>query len=136
VDGVFIAFVMLPLLFSRWRPRLRLLGSNVPSVDVILPVCNEKIDIIQDTVRATLNIDYPTTRFRVIVSDDGDNPLLKAWVEQRQQKNLHYTARVKKGAAGYKAGNLNHAMRVADGLPGGSAEYVAGLDADMMPERH
>ncbi|KAK0638581.1 hypothetical protein B0T16DRAFT_462347 [Cercophora newfieldiana] len=37
VDGIFIALIMLPLLFSRWRPRLRLLGSNVPSVDVIIP---------------------------------------------------------------------------------------------------
>src|SRR3954470_10449223 len=107
---------MLPLMYSRWRPRLRLLGSNVPSIDVIIPVCNEKLDIIQDTVRAALNVDYPANRFRIIVSDDGSHPSLQAWVAQKQQQpessNLHYTARTQKG--GYKAGNLNHAMRVAD----------------------
>lgn len=141
VDGIFIALLSLPLLFTRWRPRLRLLGSNVPSVDVIIPVCNEKMDIIQDTARAALHIDYPQARFRVIISDDGASSSLRDWVEHQQRlgtPNLHYTTRIKAGvrAMGYKAGNLNHAMRVADALPGGRAEYVAGLDADMIPERH
>ncbi|KAK3372917.1 nucleotide-diphospho-sugar transferase [Lasiosphaeria ovina] len=141
IDGIFVALLTLPLLFSRWRLRLRLLGSNVPSVDVIITVCNEKLDIIQDTVRAALHIDYPQHRFRVIISDDGANPSLRDWVEQQQNlgtPNLHYTTRIKSGGAratGYKAGNLNHAMSVAYHLPGGRAEYVAGLDADMIPER-
>ena len=126
------------MMWTRKRPRIRLLGDNVPSVDVILPVCGEKLDIIQDTVRATLNIDYPRHRFRVVVSDDGANPKVRAWVEQHAAasgiQNLFYTARVKTGSAGYKAGNLNHAIKFVDGLPGGSAEFVAGLDADMIPE--
>lgn len=109
----------------------------MPCVDIIIPVCNEKLDIIQDTVRATLNIDYPAHRFRVIVSDDGRNQKLEAWVLQlaADTPNLYYTARVKYGPAGYKAGNLNHAITVSDTLPGGRAELVAGLDADMIPEK-
>jgi len=140
-DQIFNVFTKLPTMWAKRRPRLRLVGDNVPPVDIILPVCNEKLDIIQDTVRATLNIDYPRHRFRVMVSDDGANPKLQAWVESLAEAqgegniNLFYTARVKTGSAGYKAGNLNHAMRVIDAMPGGSAEFVAGLDADMIPNR-
>jgi cellulose synthase/poly-beta-1,6-N-acetylglucosamine synthase-like glycosyltransferase len=119
----------------------------VPFVDVLIPVCNERLDIIQDTVRAALRVDYPPHRFRVVVSDDGASAELRAWVEslsqgQGQPENmnypkLYYTSRVKQGAraAGYKAGNLNHALEVVRRLPGGAADYVAGLDADMVPER-
>ncbi|KAK4192389.1 cellulose synthase 2 [Podospora australis] len=139
-DTIPAALVKGVSIFGRWRPRLRLLGENVPSVDVIIPVCNEKLDIIQDTIRAALNIDYPLNRFRVIVSDDGANQKLEAWVLQHAEAlgpgaNLYYTARVKYGPSGYKAGNLNHAVMISDRLPGGRAELIAGLDADMIPER-
>ncbi|KAK3356598.1 nucleotide-diphospho-sugar transferase [Lasiosphaeria hispida] len=138
LDALLLAFVKATTSVARWRPRLRLLGDNVPSVNVMIPVCNEHLDIIQDTVRATLNINYPRHRFRVIVSDDGGCDELRDWVAQQSSlgvQNLYYTARVKHGSAGYKAGNLNHAMEFAKILPGGQAEYVAGLDADMIPER-
>jgi cellulose synthase/poly-beta-1,6-N-acetylglucosamine synthase-like glycosyltransferase len=122
---------------SRWRPRLRLIGDNVPSVDVIITVCNEKLDIIQDTARGALNLDYPKDRYRVIVADDGRSQKLHAWVLQTAHDlgfpNLHYTTRTTTG--GYKAANLNNAIQFAATLPGGSAELVAGLDADMIPER-
>ncbi|KAK3986374.1 cellulose synthase 2 [Cladorrhinum sp. PSN332] len=138
VDALFGVFIKSSTLFGRWRPRLRLLGNNVPSVDIIIPVCNEKLDIIQDTVRGALNIDYPRHRFRIIVTDDGANGKLEAWILQLAATipNLYYTARVKVGTAGYKAGNINHAVAFSETLPGGSAELIAGLDADMIPERH
>ncbi|OLN89014.1 Cellulose synthase 2 [Colletotrichum chlorophyti] len=121
-------------LAARWRPRIRLLGDNVPSVDVIVTVCNEQIDIVKDTVRGALSVDYPTQRFRVIVADDGRSKKMEDWVHRfsAEHPNLHYTARIKPG--GWKAGNLNAAIRFAEGLPGGAAELVAGLDADMIPE--
>jgi len=137
VDSLFQTFTKAKGFFSRWRPRLRLLGGNVPSVDVIVTVCNEDIDIVRDTVLGALNIDYPPHRFRVIVSDDGRSPKLEAWVTQMAVtwQNLHYTARIKQGPAGYKAGNLNHALEYTARLPGGPAECLAGLDADMIPEK-
>lgn len=133
-----LAIVMVYNSIGKWRPKLRLLGDNVPSVDVIVAVCNERIDIVQDTVRAALNADYPKNRFRVIVADDGRSQKLEAWILQLavDTPNLHYTARAKNGGKlDYKAGNLNHAMRFAETLPGGAAKFVAGLDADMIPER-
>ncbi|KAK3383949.1 nucleotide-diphospho-sugar transferase, partial [Lasiosphaeria ovina] len=138
VDSMILAIVMVYNSIGKWRPKLRLLGDNVPSVDVIVAVCNERIDIVQDTVRAALNADYPKNRFRVIVADDGRSQKLEAWILQLavDTPNLHYTARAKNGGKlDYKAGNLNHAMRFAETLPGGAAKFVAGLDADMIPER-
>jgi cellulose synthase/poly-beta-1,6-N-acetylglucosamine synthase-like glycosyltransferase len=138
IDSIFHTFIRIQGFFSWRRPRLRLLGENVPSVDVIVTVCNENIDILRDTILGALNIDYPKHLSRVIVSDDGKSAKLEAWVLQQltaRQPNLFYTARVKQGAAGYKAGNLNHAMEFSKSLPGGTAECVAGLDVDMILEK-
>ncbi|KAH8647548.1 nucleotide-diphospho-sugar transferase [Tricladium varicosporioides] len=135
VQVLLAGIVKLQAILGKWRPRLRILGSNVPSVDILIPVCKEPLDLIQDTVRATLHLDYPQNRYRVIVTDDGKSALLKSWVEQlaRRYPSLYYTSRDSKGD--WKAGNLNHAIKFAESLPGGRAEYLAGLDADMIPER-
>ncbi|OTB03797.1 glycosyltransferase family 2 protein [Hypoxylon sp. CI-4A] len=95
----------------------------------------ESLDIVQDTVLAAMAVDYPQDRIRVIVTDDGASAEVRAWVEALAICNLHYTARVKEGSAGYKAGNLNHAIDFIKTLPGGPADYIAGLDADMIPEK-
>ncbi|KUJ23675.1 nucleotide-diphospho-sugar transferase [Mollisia scopiformis] len=123
-------------IFGQWRPRLRLVGENVPTVDVIITCCNEDIDIVLDTVRAALRLDYPQNRYRVIVADDGSSAELSAVIFGMAERfqNLYYTARVKRGPDGYKAGNLNHTLKFLSKLPQGSAELVAGLDADMIPE--
>lgn len=134
MDAILHVLIRFGALTGRWQPRLRLLGDNVPSVDVIVTVCNEKIDIVKDTVRAALSVEYPVTRFRVIVADDGKSKVLEDWVHQFSvdHANLYYTARSTLG--GWKAGNLNEAIKFAGFLPGGAAELVAGLDADMIPE--
>ncbi|KAL0938148.1 Cellulose synthase 2 [Colletotrichum truncatum] len=134
VDGILQVIIKSGALTGRWQPHLRLLGDNVPSVDVIVTVCNEQIDIVKDTVRAALSVEYPISRFRVIVADDGRSKLLEEWVCQLSDDhpNLYYTARSRLG--GWKAGNLNEAVKFAGFLPGGAAELVAGLDADMIPE--
>ncbi|WYZ42248.1 hypothetical protein EsH8_V_001143 [Colletotrichum jinshuiense] len=134
MDAILHVLIRFGALTGRWQPRLRLLGDNVPSVDVIVTVCNEKIDIVKDTVRAALSVEYPVTRFRVTVADDGKSKVLEDWVHQFSvdHANLYYTARSTLG--GWKAGNLNEAIKFAGFLPGGAAELVAGLDADMIPE--
>jgi cellulose synthase/poly-beta-1,6-N-acetylglucosamine synthase-like glycosyltransferase len=135
VQSLLVGAFKLSSLLGRWRPRLRILGTNVPSVDILIPICKEKLDIVQDTVCAALNIDYPQNRFRVVVTDDGMSAGLRCWVNKlsAQFPNLHYTAREAKG--GFKAGNLNHAYDFLGTLPGGRSEFLAGLDADMIPER-
>jgi cellulose synthase/poly-beta-1,6-N-acetylglucosamine synthase-like glycosyltransferase len=103
---------------------------------VIITCCNEEIDVILDTVRAALQLDYPRDRYRVIVADDGASAELSASIfgMAAQFHTLYYTARVKQGPDDYKAGNLNHTLEFLDNLPQGPAEFVAGLDADMIPE--
>lgn len=130
-----MACVKLSALFSSRHPRICLLGDSVPSVDVFVTVCDEKLDVIRDTVMGALNIDYPAERFRVIVTDDGASTKLWAWVNElmADHPNLYYHARAQKG--GWKAGNLNCAIKYTEGLPGGPAQCVAGLDADMIPMR-
>lgn len=127
----------LEALFGDYHPRLCLLGEDVPPIDVIITTCNESLDLVQDTARAALNLDYPPDRMRVLISDDGRSGKLEAWVAATKEAypNLYYTARIKQGPAGYKAGNLNHAIAFLASLTQGPAGFVAGLDADMIPER-
>lgn len=121
------------------RPFLELRGDLVPTVDIIITICNEPVDVCLDTIRAAINIDYPTSRFRVIVADDGASKELQNHVTElarsKAEALLFYTARVKGEDDRHKAGNLNHALRFTSSLPGGPAEFVSGLDADMIPMR-
>lgn len=123
-----------------WRPKLRLLGDDVPNVDVAIVCCKEELDVILDTVRAALNTDYPDSKLRLIVSDDGAQAEVEAGVRALQKqyptRTLLYTAREKTRATSHKAGNLNHVFQFLAGLPGGPAPFLASLDADMIAERH
>jgi cellulose synthase/poly-beta-1,6-N-acetylglucosamine synthase-like glycosyltransferase len=108
-------------------------------VDIIITACNEPVDVVLDTTRAAINIDYPTSRFRVIVADDGASRELEdgvtELVKSKPEALLFYTARVKGDDDRHKAGNLNHALKFARSLTGGAAEFVSGLDADIIPMR-
>lgn len=131
-----LALVKLRVFHGSFRPRLRLVGTDVPLVDVVIPCCNEALDVLQDTILAAVALYYPEDRFRVIVTDDGGSAQLRAWITEQGQHNLYYTARAKNGSAGFKAGNLNHAIRfIETQLTREPAEFIASLDADMIPEK-
>ena len=118
---------------TRHRPKLRVIGDNVPSVDVIITCCKEDDDLVYDTAAAACTIDYPTDRFRVIVCDDGRSDSLKHLVESSPFTNLFYRSREKTKDHHFKAGNLNYAMAETEKM--GAAHFLAALDADMIPER-
>ncbi len=42
-----------------------------PTVDVYIPTYNESLSVVQDTVLAALNLDYPADKLRVYLLDDG-----------------------------------------------------------------
>jgi cellulose synthase/poly-beta-1,6-N-acetylglucosamine synthase-like glycosyltransferase len=128
------------MLFSvgnRKRPQLRLRGSAVPTVDVLLTTCGEAIPMIVNTVRAACNIEYPNDRYRIIVCDDAADRGLKEALQALMvdYPQLVYQSRLKIPGAPhhYKAGNLQSGIDFAVNLPGGPAEYLATLDADMIP---
>jgi cellulose synthase/poly-beta-1,6-N-acetylglucosamine synthase-like glycosyltransferase len=108
----------------------------VPFIDVVIPCCKESIDVLQDTIMAAVALDYPETRFRVIVTDDGGSIQLKSWIAELGERRLYYTARDENGRAGFKAGNLNHAVQFIEHQLGNPAEFIASLDADMIPEKN
>ena len=98
------------------------------------------MDVLLDTIRAACAVDYPTNRFRIIVSDDAKSSELQKAVDVLHGEvpsiGLFYTARIKGKHHGYKAGNLNHGVRYTTILHGEPAEFIASLDADMIPEPH
>jgi len=125
---------------GRKRPKLRLRGLEVPTVDVFITCCKEDIDVILDTTRAACTVNYPADCFRVIVLDDGKDGELEKAVNDLslQYPNLYYYARAKIPGVPhhFKAGNLRGGTDFITKLEGGAGEFIAALDADMIPEPH
>lgn len=95
----------------RSRPR-------VPSVDVVIPTVNEGSELLERTIHAVLNLDYPN--FKVYVLDDGN----RAWLRQYcNEVGVRYLTRPTR--KGYKAGNLNF------GLEHTSGDFMLAIDADF-----
>ena len=80
-------------LIGLWRPIVRrvkslnqmtppLPRSEWPSVDVFITCYNEPVEIVEETTRAALAMDYPTTKLCVYVLDDGNSPALRAMTER------------------------------------------------------
>ena len=114
-------------------------GKGLPGVDLIVATCKESVDIILDTVKACLDLDYPLGKLRVIVSDDGRDPNLKAALAPLGHvfSNLMYFSRsVEPGKHhGFKAGNLNAVLNMLESQGLEPNPWVFNLDCDMIPDR-
>src|SRR5215467_1286993 len=95
-----------------------------PTVDVFIPTYNESLSVVRATVIASLAMDYPASKLKVFVLDDG-----------RREDFREFAARV---GAGYitrddnrhaKAGNINHALQSTRG------DLIAIFDSDHVPTR-
>lgn len=118
-------------------PRLRLLDNDDPPlVDLFITCAGEDHDTVKNTAEAACALDYPAHRFRVIILDDaGSEELSKSMrTLAKSRPNCFYTARVKSKDHHFKAGNLNYGVEFVESLQGGPAEYIAALDADMIPD--
>ncbi|KAF2396651.1 nucleotide-diphospho-sugar transferase [Trichodelitschia bisporula] len=109
---------------------------NAPTVDVFIPCCGEDFEVVIDTIKAACALHYPRHAFRVVVLDDAGSGDIAHAVDELQKagKNVFYSARVKGQVKDFKAGNLNCGAKFVATLPGGAGEFIAGLDADMIPE--
>ncbi|KAL8753737.1 MAG: hypothetical protein Q9199_004835 [Rusavskia elegans] len=123
------------------RPSYELIGQSAPTIDVLITCCGEAVDVILDTVKAAAAQDYPSSCFRVLVLDDGQDAELrrclihlKPWLEERNLASVQYLSRdIKKETRSFfKAGNLNYGTNVTEGSS--ASEYFAGLDCDMIAE--
>jgi cellulose synthase (UDP-forming) len=106
----------------RWRrPRRKDRQAAQPSVDVMIPIFHEPLEILEQTLVAARAMDYP--RFSVYVLDDGHRDEVR---ELAQRLGAHYLRGPREHA---KAGNLNHALAHTKG------DLVAIFDTDHIPTR-
>ncbi len=98
-------------------------AQHNPSIDVYIPVSQESPEIIEQTVRAAVYMDYP---HKTYVLDDGDSPETK-----RLTKDLGalYVSRPSHEKGYAKSGNLNYGLRQ------GKGEFFAVFDADHAPQK-
>lgn len=98
--------------------------ADLPTVDIFVTVYNESLDILYRTLVGCVAMDYPASRKRVYVLDDGRREEVKRLAEQL---GCQYVSRPTNEYA--KAGNLNH------GLTQSSGEFIMVLDCDHVPVR-
>lgn len=101
-------------------------ASFKPPVDVFITVAGEPADIVADTVRAALAMDYP--RFTVYVLNDGFVAKKDNWQEiEDMAKRLGARCITRKTPGHAKAGNINNALGLT------LSPFVAVFDADHIP---
>lgn len=95
-------------------------GPSAPTVDVLIPVYDEPLDVVSPTVRAATRM--RGARVKVHVLDDGGSAELAAFASSVGARYLRRSEN-----HGAKAGNINHALSVTNGA------LVAVFDCDHVP---
>lgn len=95
-----------------------------PLVDIFIPTYNEPLDVVKAAIIAAKNQDWPQSRLRVYLLDDGRRPEFRAFCEK---VGVSYLTRPDNKDA--KAGNINHALAKTRG------DFVAIFDCDHIPTR-
>jgi cellulose synthase (UDP-forming) len=115
--------------------------DKIPTVDILIPTYNEPEEMLEVTLIAALQIDYPKEKLNVCLCDDGgtlgrrnsDDPERRRSSQERfeqltalcEKLGATYLTREKNNHA--KAGNVNAALANTSG------EFVLILDADHVP---
>lgn len=82
-----------------WRPLARqvksldqltpaLPSTNWPTIDVFVTCYNEPTEIVEQTAKAALAMDYPVSKLRVYILDDGNSPDMRAMTERLALEDL------------------------------------------------
>ncbi|RRK10279.1 glycosyltransferase family 2 protein [Lactiplantibacillus garii] len=104
--------------------------ARTPRVTVVVPAHNEAL-VIQATVRAILNLNYPADQLEILVYADNCQDQTAARVRQLKAepefRNRDLRV-IERSGSGGKAGVLNDALALASG------EYLCVYDADAAPE--
>ena len=118
---------------EHWRrrfapgPALAASDGDLPMVSLHVPAHNEPPDMVIDTLRSLLWLDYP--RYEIILIDDNtdDERLwrpVQEWCSRHRVKFAHLA-----DWPGYKSGALNYALR---NLTDPSAELIGVVDSDYQ----
>lgn len=95
-----------------------------PTVDIFVPTYNEDLNVVKNTVYASLGIDWPKDKVVVWILDDGGREEFRQFAKD---VGVEYIARTTHEHA--KAGNINNALKYAKG------EFVSIFDCDHVPTR-
>ena len=122
-----IAFFNFQYLFAKkYKLELKTLKdfsiNNIPSVDVLICTYNEPLSLLEKTIAASTNMNYPHDKLKIYVCDDGKRDTLKLLCYKYK---VNYITR--EDNEGAKAGNINNALKQITG------DLFAVLDADMIP---
>jgi hypothetical protein len=101
--------------------------AELPMVSLHVPAHNEPPDMVIDTLRSLLRLDYP--RYEIILIDDNtdDEALwrpVQAWCHRHRVKFAHL-----EDWPGYKSGALNYALRK---MTDDRAEVIGVVDSDYQ----
>jgi cellulose synthase/poly-beta-1,6-N-acetylglucosamine synthase-like glycosyltransferase len=118
---------------EHWRrrqtsaPRQKVPDADLPFISLHVPAHNEPPEMVMDTLRSLLLLDYP--RYEVIVIDDNtdDEALwrpVEAWCARHGAKFAHL-----ENWPGYKSGALNYALRE---MTDPRAEVIGVVDSDYQ----
>ncbi|HSX02568.1 MAG TPA: cellulose synthase catalytic subunit [Candidatus Saccharimonadia bacterium] len=121
---VLVGLFTLLVVFNHWTRQYELVGGTYSlrsPVDVFIPMVNEPLGMIENTVKAATEIDHPNTT--VYLLDDGGRAEVKALAKKY---HCHYLSRPDRAAKRYKAANLNYALTQS------YAPYILVLDADNV----
>ena len=66
--------------------------DELPSVDIFITCYNEPTEIVEQTTRAALAIDYPVTKLHVYILDDGNSPAMRSMAEKLCLEDLQTSA--------------------------------------------
>ncbi|MBS1203595.1 MAG: bcsA [Proteobacteria bacterium] len=95
-----------------------------PSVDIFVPTYNEDLNVVKNTIYASLGIDWPKDKLKIWILDDGGREEFRQFAST---VGVEYIARTTHEHA--KAGNINNALKYA------KAEFVSIFDCDHVPTR-
>jgi cellulose synthase (UDP-forming) len=113
--------------FMIWRWRRRPPPPPPPdgaTVDIFITCYNEPVEIVRETVLASLAVRYP---HRTYVLDDGASAAMRAMAEAEGAGYIIRSEDWRGKERHAKSGNLNNALLQTDG------EFMLILDADQIP---
>ena len=99
--------------------------AALPTVDVFIATYNEGMEVLEKTILGAMALDWPATRLKIWVLDDGRRAWLREFCAAKQ---VGYLTRPNNAHA--KAGNINAALKQTSG------EFIAVFDADFVPRRN
>lgn len=103
--------------------------TALPTVSVLLPVCNES-RVIERLIDAVCALDYPAQQLEILILDDSSDTtsaLASARVAHQAARGLPIRRLARADKGGFKAGNLSYGITVAKG------DFLAVFDADFIP---